>query len=152
MLNLQSLDIGSCHLTELPQELSLLVNLERVWLMYNSLTAPFEVLSKLPQLTFIMLHTNKIKYIPPVISKMVNLEHIGLGNNKITGISKELFRLPFLGNVSLYANQLKIDCIPNSLKESKLKFIGLSDNQIDENKFRKRFNDWIIKTGVYLQI
>lgn len=152
LLNLKRLDIGSCHLTELPQELSLLVNLELVWLMYNELTTPFEVLSELPQLTFLMLHTNKIKYIPSIISKMINLEHIGLGNNKITGISKDLFRLPKLGNVSLYANQLKIDCIPNSLKESKLKFIGLSDNQIDEDKFRKRFNDWIVKNGVYVQI
>lgn len=143
LINITSLDIGSCFLVELPQEISLLVNLERLWLMYNQLTNPFIVLGTLTKLNFLMMHTNKINKIPVEISKLVDLKCICLGNNLVEYISDELFKLPKLKSVSLYSNNMKLSIIPNNIITSNIEGMYLGGNLITKYKFHEKFGQWI---------
>ncbi len=100
------LDLSTLGLTEVPRELSALVNLQWLSLGNNQLTEVPRELSALVNLQRLWLHNNQLTEVPRELSALVNLQKLSLGNNQLTEVPRELSALVNLQELSLSSNQL----------------------------------------------
>lgn len=127
-----SLDLTNLDLTELPYELTLFKNLERLELAYNQLDhKAFMPLCQMSNLKFLSLSKNNIEIIPPEINCLLNLEELNLQNNQIAKIPQAFDYLQKLEMLNLQFNE--IEAIPSSLVSmAALKVLLLTGNPIKE--------------------
>ena len=129
-LEICNLDLSRMSLTEIPQEVYTLKNLETLNLEYNflesipdevaqlsflkdlnlsnnNLTAFPEIILSLSNLNIIKLNTNEIPLIPVSIVDLSNLKELHLSYNRLTAIPPEIAGLKNLEMLELSNNQLE---------------------------------------------
>ncbi|MEG4146662.1 leucine-rich repeat domain-containing protein [Microcoleus sp. Pol12B5] len=129
MKQLESLNLVSIGLTEIPDAIGKLSNLTQLVLSRNQITSIPEVIGKLSNLTGLFLSKNQITSIPEVIGKLSNLTGLFLSKNQITSIPEVIGQLSNLTLLDLSKNQ--ITSIPEVIGQlSNLTQLDLRDNQI----------------------
>lgn len=127
--NIVSLDLSDLNLTDVPESLERLVNLEVLNLNSNQITAIPGSIVHLVNLQSLSLNNNQITTVPEALVQVATLRSLHLHGNQITAIPDSLTRMANLQSLSLSSN--KITAIPDSLAElPNLKVIFLSFNQI----------------------
>ncbi|MEG4233102.1 leucine-rich repeat domain-containing protein [Microcoleus sp. Pol11C3] len=145
MKQLESLDLTSIGLTEIPEGIGKLSNLTQLVLWDNkiiqtpdALTKLFQALGQQPNLTQLNLSGNQIIQIPEALSKLSNLTRLDLSGNQIIQIPEALSKLSNLTWLDLSGNQ--IIQIPDALAKlcetigqlSNVTRLDLSLNQITQ--------------------
>ncbi|KAJ3439310.1 hypothetical protein M0812_15335 [Anaeramoeba flamelloides] len=100
---LTCLNFGGNELTELPEEMSQLVNLKELLLYENKFSYFPRVLTNLWNLEILDLNNNEIKEVPMQIAAMLSLKNLSLAANSIRNIPK---RITHLQQLNLQENPL----------------------------------------------
>lgn len=100
LINLHTLNLKDCDLTDLPKEIGCLINLKKLWLEGNYLTRLPDEICDLYSLEELYAPNNRIEELPENIGKLRNLVEINFSNNNLK-------RLPF--SMELLDNLRKID-------------------------------------------
>lgn len=135
--DVQTLDLSGNELTELPDWLPQLANLEVLFLSHNKFTHVPEIIGKLPRLRMLGMRGNQIERIsqsalPP------SLIWLTLTDNQIQELPRELGLLPGLRKLLLAGNRLRT--LPESLARAhSLELLRLSANLFEE------FPSWLFK-------
>ncbi|KAJ3439312.1 leucine-rich repeat-containing [Anaeramoeba flamelloides] len=103
---LTCLNFGGNELTELPEEMSQLVNLKELLLYENKFSYFPRVLTNLWNLEILDLNNNEIKEVPMQIAAMLSLKNLSLAANSIRNIPKELSVMTHLQQLNLQENPL----------------------------------------------
>lgn len=130
-LNLTSWD-DSDHLalTELPESLAELSQLQTLGLWDNKLTSLPEWLGQLTELQTLDVSDNQLISLPNSLSQLTRLQTLDLGSNHLTGLPESVSRLRQLTKLYLYDNQLTE--LPESLGElTRLESLTAWGNQLN---------------------
>ncbi|QUY43156.1 COR domain-containing protein [Acaryochloris marina] len=126
---LQSLNLRSNQLTALPESLGRLSQLQTLDLTNNQLTALPESLGRLSQLQSLNLSNNQLTALPESLGQLSQLQSLNLSSNQLTALPESLGRLSQLQTLDLTNNQLT--ALPESLGQlSQLQSLNLSRNQL----------------------
>jgi Leucine-rich repeat (LRR) protein len=130
-INTTSLYLKHQNLTEIPQEVFQLEDLEILCLSNNMITAISADIQKLKKLKMLYMSDNNITNIPSEIFNIENLEILIMCNNNINSIPLDITKLTNLRQIWLYKN--KISVLPTELvKLTKLDGLFLNSNNISE--------------------
>ncbi len=134
---LTELDVKCCKITEFPEVICNLVNLQSLNLSGNNISIIPENIGNLTNLHELNLCFNQIYKLPKNIYNLINLEKLWLPRNKLTKMPK-LRRLPKLTSLILNQNcitEISGECLQN------LKYFYIANNSItillEEIKFVK---------------
>lgn len=123
----KQLNLGFMELTELPESLGQLSQLQSLDLSNNQLTTLPESLGQLSQLQSLYLYANQLTTLPECLGQLSQLQELDLSNNQITILPESLGQLSRLQELELSNNQLTT--LPVSLKKlSALNRLFLHDN------------------------
>jgi len=125
---LKSLTLSNIY-KPIPDNISLLARLEKLYLEKNDLTSIPEGVKKLSSLRKLTLWDNKIDNISLQPGDLPNLEEIKLGLNKLTAFPDDLSLLPNLKLISFYENQISY-VSPDIKKFTRLEELDLRGNKI----------------------
>lgn len=109
----KELDLQVMYLTELPESLGQLTQLETLKLSANQLTALPESLGELTQLQTLNLSYNRLTALPEFMGQLTKLKTLYLYENLLTELSESVGQLTQLRTLILYGNQLT--ALPESL-------------------------------------
>jgi internalin A len=127
--NLEELILRNNTLTSIPESISTLQNLTKLDLSYNKLTVLPESISRLQHLTYLWLIKNKFTAVPQVIKQLKKLVSLNLASNQISSLPEWLFQLQDLASLNLFNNAISI--IPEAIsKLQKLTFLGIRNNKL----------------------
>jgi hypothetical protein len=146
--------LSKMELTELPESLGTLTQLQYLYLYDNYLTEIPEWMGQLNQLYFLHLFNNMISKLPISLANLSNLQVLHLNSNKLTTLpdsisqlnqlkllylnDNELQKLPeSLGNLlnlkQLFLNRNELDSLPDSIgRLSQLQLLNLSYNKLTD--------------------
>lgn len=146
--NLKILSLPHNHIKKFPKEMVELKNLE-ILIMYKNKIRDIRHICGLKNLKNICLSRNKIDSIPDEINLASNLEELDLSFNNIKCVSGCIGQLTKLKRLNLWVNCIKtlpdsfpsslnslnISCnklkiLPHSMKNLKLDYLDVSDNQL----------------------
>ncbi len=122
------LNLNGMKLTELPESLGNLTQLQLLNLGYNELTELPESFGQLAQLQELNLEKNKLTELPESLGQLTQLQLLNLGYNKLTELPESFGQLTQLQKLSLHSNQL------TELPVSLGLFTQLQDLDISGNK------------------
>ena len=88
------LDLSVLGLTELPDSLGQLTQLQRLILRGNRLTALPDSLGQLTQLWHLFLSDNQLTALPDSLGQLTQLRSLDLSNNRLTVLPDSLGQLP----------------------------------------------------------
>lgn len=103
------LDLGTSvgvKLTELPETLWRLPQLQKLSIASNQLTAIPESISQLSQLRSLDLYNNELKFLPKAISQLSQLQDLNLSNNQFDTMPETIGYLTQLQSLDISSNQL----------------------------------------------
>lgn len=128
-LQILVLDLSKNKLTVIPQEISKLKNLSKLILSENFFSEfPSEILV-LTSLTYLDMSGNKLTFLPQEISQLRHLSHLDLSRNELTVIPQEISRLEDLSKLILSENLFSI--FPSEILDlTSLKYLDLGRNNI----------------------
>jgi len=106
LYNCEELDLCGKGYHSLPNEISCLDNLKKLLLMNNNLTEIPEGVTKLKNITHLIVKMNHIKHISNVC-QMTTLTYLSLGHNLITDIPSKIDQLVNLKTLNVAYNQLR---------------------------------------------
>ncbi|OJJ20911.1 hypothetical protein BKI52_10040 [marine bacterium AO1-C] len=106
MRSLKSLTLRGCHLTELPKDISSLVNLTLLSFVDNHLKTIPRDIGKLKQLFGLSLSSNQLAQLPREIGDLSSLNILILSDNQLTTLPKEIAKLKQLKNLMLGGNPI----------------------------------------------
>lgn len=137
------LDLASCGLTNVPDEVASLKNLTTLYLsdnnicgLTNSVNGLNPKFYSLNKLTYINLDRNNIDSLPEGISGLESLTWLRLNNNKLSSLPSDFKKLKNIKRLYLNNNEFKE--IPELIKEMKcLEEISFGNNKIEE------FPEWL---------
>ena len=130
LTQLQSLDLGNNQLTALPEWLGQLTQLQKLNLSHNQLTALPEWLGQLTQLQKLNLSHNQLTALPEWLGQLTQLQDLNLVENQLTALLESLGQLTQLQRLNLSHNQLT--ALPESVGQlNQLRFLGLEFNRIE---------------------
>ncbi|MHA2296903.1 MAG: HEAT repeat domain-containing protein [Candidatus Hodarchaeales archaeon] len=116
-------------LTNFPEILLKLTELEHVYLVRNRLTTLPESIGSLQKLKKMFLGFNRLITLPDSIGKLTNLQQLDLSNNRITTLPESIGSLQKLKKADLSYNPLTV--FPESIGRLKnLKMLSLKHNQL----------------------
>ena len=115
LTQLQVLNLGNNELTELPESLGQLTQLQVLYLGTNKLTELPESLGRLTQLQELSLGTNELTELPEWLGQLTQLKLLDLGHNKLTELPESLGQLTQLQVLNL--NQNKLTALPPELQQ-----------------------------------
>jgi Leucine-rich repeat (LRR) protein len=120
--------------TDLPEDMSYLVDLEELTLYNNKLTKLPADIGNLSKLTSLRLEGNRLAIIPSSIGELVNLEELDVSSNNLESIPVSIGDLVKLKNLQLSGNELI--SLPEELGSlSNLETFELnSQSKIEDNK------------------
>ncbi len=125
------LDLSGQGLTEIPEAIGQLQNLNILNLSNNQISNVPEAISNLQNLKELYLGNNQITEIPEAIGNLQNLTRLYLGNNRISEIPEATSQLQNLKILNLDNN--RISEIPEAISNlQNLNILFLSNNQITE--------------------
>jgi Leucine-rich repeat (LRR) protein len=129
LTQLQTLNLFDNQLTALPESLGQLTQLQSLNLSRNQLTALPESLGKLTQLQTLNLSYNQLTALPESLGKLTQLQTLNLSYNQLSALPESLGQLTQLQSLNLADNQLT--ALPESLgKLTQLQSLDLSENQL----------------------
>ena len=102
--NLKSLDLSLSQLTEIPEEVFELANLECLYLRNNALITLPEEIIKLSRLTKLDLSGNTLTKVPESIGKLTRLRELNLMGNSLTDLPESIGKLTKLRELNLMSN------------------------------------------------
>ncbi|ABW26990.1 COR domain-containing protein [Acaryochloris marina] len=111
----RSLDLSYLGLTEIPDAISQLKNLQTLSLQGNQLTTIPDAISQLKNLQTLSLQRNQLTAIPDAISQLKNLQTLSLQGNQLTAIPDAIGQLVNLQTLDLHDNQLTT--IPDTISQ-----------------------------------
>jgi len=130
----KELDLYKMGLTELPEALSQLTELQSLDLGNNKLTILPSWLGKLKQLKILKLNGNQLVARPDSLDRLrvlTQLEFLSLFGNNLTILPNSIGSNSNLKRLDLFGNQLKL--LPESIGLlTQLQLLNLSDNQLTE--------------------
>ncbi|MEG5067249.1 leucine-rich repeat domain-containing protein [Microcoleus sp. B3-A4] len=131
LTQLQELDLSENQLTELPEAIRSLTQLRQLDLYNNPLTEVPEALASLTQLRWLDLSENQLTELPEAISSLTQLQQLYLYNNQLTELPEALASLSQLQRLDLSENQLTE--LPEALASlTQLQLLDLQNNQLTE--------------------
>ena len=134
LTQLQRLDLSNNQLTELPKSIASLTQLQRLDLSNNQLTELPKSLASLTQLEWLYLGWNQLTELPELpesIASLTRLKWLYLHKNQLTELPESLAFLIQLQEINLEGNQLTE--LPESLASlTQLQSLDLSYNQLTE--------------------
>ena len=129
--NATELDLSEMELTEIPEAIANLIQLQSLNLSDNKITEIPEAIANLSQLQTLNLSGNKITEISEAISNLTQLQSLNLSSNKITELPEAIANLTQLQSLILASNQ--ITEIPNAIVNlTQLQTLNLHNNHISE--------------------
>lgn len=127
--DLKVLRLYGNHIDSIPDRISELVNLEKLYLGRNDLKYLPASIGKLTNLKIISLQYNELDSLPDEIGDLISLEQLLLNQNNLTSLPEKLGNLKNLEMLQVKFNQL--DSLPNSIGDcERLKFIYLNRNNL----------------------
>jgi len=105
LTQLQDLDLSNNQLTTVPEALGQLTQLQDLVLFSNRLTAVPEVLGQLTQLQHLRLSDNQLTAVPEVLGQLTQLQHLDLSDNQLTYMPEAFRRLTSLEKLYLHGNE-----------------------------------------------
>jgi len=124
----KELDLIGMKLTELPESLGQLTQLQSLDLSYNQLKTLPESLGQLTQLQDLNLSRNQLTTLPEWLGDLTQLQSLDLSENQLTALPESLGNLTQLQSLDLSKNQL------TTLPEWLGQFIQLKNLAIDSNQ------------------
>ncbi len=124
------INLDSCELTEVPEEVFKFSNLSALSLDNNYLTTLPDSIINLRNLKRLYLINNRIKNLPSNMGSLTSLESIYLSYNQIESLPSSLGNLKNLRSLYLYNNNLK--AIPDTFKTLKLSTFDLRGNPVKD--------------------
>jgi len=116
---------ASRQLTELPESLGQLTQLQSLDLSGRQLTALPESLGQLTQLRAVDLSDNRLTVLPESMGQLAQLQSLDLSQNRLTALPESLSQLTQLWSLDLSDNRLKV--LPESLGQlTQLRSLDLS--------------------------
>ena len=126
---LQSLNLSRKQLTALPEWLGQLTQLRELNLSNNQLTALPESLGQLTQLQSLDLSSNQLTALPESLGQLTQLQSLNLSRNQLTALPDWLGQLKQLQSLNLSGNQLT--ALPEWLGQlTQLQTLNLYYNQL----------------------
>jgi len=140
------INLDSCELTDVPEEVFKFSNLSALSLDNNYLTTLLDSIINLSNLKRLYLINNKIKTLPSNMGGLTSLESIYLSYNQIESLPASFGNLKNLRSLYLKNNNLK--SIPDTFKTLELSTFDLRINPIkkipiflkESSKFKKVFS------------
>jgi len=129
LTQLQTLTLNGNQLTALPESLGQLTQLQKLNLARNQLTVLPESLGQLTQLQTLDLYDNQLTALPESLDQLTQLQNLYLANNQLTVLPESLGQLTQLQNLDLDNNHLT--ALPEWLGQlTQLQTLDLSNNQL----------------------
>jgi internalin A len=126
-----TLNLSGLELTEVPEAIAQLTNLQTLDLRNNQLTSVPEAIAQLTSLTTLNLHNNQLASLPDIITNLISLKELVVKNNQLTSLQDSIEKLINLQRLSLSQNQLM--SIPDSIgRLIKLQILSLGNNNFSE--------------------
>ena len=128
-LGATGLDLSEMELTEVPEALGQLTQLQWLNLSDNKLTALPEWLGQLTQLQSLHLSINKLTALPEALGHLTQLQSLHLSFNRLTALPEALGHLTQLQALDLSFNHLMV--LPESFGHlTRLRTLNLPNNQL----------------------
>jgi internalin A len=125
---LQWLTLIGNQLTTLPESVAQLSKLQMLNLGVNKLTTLPEPITRLPELRTLFLTYNQLTTLPESITRLSKLQALSLTRNRLTTLPEPITRLPELQRLYLDGNQLTV--LPEILRNlTRLDRLYLHDNE-----------------------
>ncbi|PZO45083.1 MAG: hypothetical protein DCF19_00905 [Pseudanabaena frigida] len=122
------LDLRGLELTEVPEAIASLNQLQSLNLSNNQLTELPEAIASLNQLKTLNLSDNQLTELPEAIASLAQLKTLDLSSNQLRELPEVIASLNQLKTLHLFFNQLT--SLPESIKNlSKLEAITISENR-----------------------
>lgn len=112
-LDLGNIGTKESALTELPESLSQLTQLQKLSLSNNQLTTLPEWLDQLTQLQILALSNNQLTTLPEWLGQLTQLQVLSIWNNQLTSLPEWIGKLSFLILIDAAGNQLAY--LPDSI-------------------------------------
>ena len=129
LTQIEWLNLQHNQLTALPKWLGQLTHLQSLDLSGNQLRALPESLGQLTHLQSLSLRDNQLTTLPESMGRLTQIEWLNLENNQLTALPKWLGRLRQLQSLSLAENQLT--ALPKSLSQlTQLRMLDLWGNEL----------------------
>jgi hypothetical protein len=106
LTNLESLDLCNCSLSQLPEKIGQLKNLKWLRLNYNQLTALPESIGQLTKLEELYLNNNQLGAVPVTLCNLKNLRVLTMDDNHLTVVPECVKDFEQLEYFSLSGNKL----------------------------------------------
>lgn len=127
--DLRVLRLYGNEIDSIPDRISELVNLEKLYLGRNNLKYLPASIGELKNLKILQVQYNQLESLPEELSEMTSLEQLWLNQNGLRSLPQSLGNLKNLEVLQVKYNQL--DSIPNSIGDCEsLKFIHLNRNNL----------------------
>ncbi|MEH2086531.1 COR domain-containing protein [Nostoc sp.] len=131
LTQLQQLDLRNNQLTELPEAIASLTQLQELNLRNNQLTELPEAIASLTQLQELYLFNNQLTELPEAIASLTQLLQLYLDNNQLTELPEAIASLTQLQVLSLDNNELTQ--LPEAIAYlTQLLQLYLANNQLTE--------------------
>jgi Leucine-rich repeat (LRR) protein len=128
---LQSLNLSNNQLTELPEAIASLTQLQFLNLSFNQLTELPEAIASLTQLQTLNLSGNRLTELPEAIASLTQLQSLNLSSNKLTELPEAIASLTQLQSLDLSRN--KLTELPEAITSlTQLQSLDLSSNKLTE--------------------
>jgi len=126
LIKLKSIRITDCQITEIPDEIGYLTNLNYLDFRYNKINKISSKIKNLTRLEELRIGHNEITEVPPVLM-FRKLKYLDISSNQITMIPEEL---------SIVENKLKLEINKNKIKYIPSKALEvLIDSNIDDTAY-----------------
>ncbi|MEH2147869.1 COR domain-containing protein [Nostoc sp.] len=125
------LDLSNIELTEIPEAIASLTQLQRLNLGNNQLSELPEAIASLTQLKLLNLGNNQLSELPEAIASLTQLQRLDLDNNQLTRLPEAIAFLTQLQLLYLDNNQLSE--LPEAIAFlTQLQELYLSSNQLSQ--------------------
>ena len=129
LTQLQTLDLSSNQLTKLPESIGRLTQLQSLDLWANQLTQFPESIGQLTQLQTLDLSYNQLTELPEFVGQLTQLQTLYLSTNQLSELPETIGQLTLLQTLALSTNQLTV--LPESVgRLVELKVLFLDENQL----------------------
>ncbi|MEH2303584.1 MAG: leucine-rich repeat domain-containing protein [Nostoc sp.] len=125
------LDLSDMELSEIPEAIASLTQLQQLYLSGNKLTQVPEAIASLTQLQTLDLSGNKLTQVPEAIASLTQLQTLNLSYNQLTQLPEAIASLTQLQNLDLSHNELTQ--LPEAIASlTQLQNLDLSNNELTQ--------------------